>query len=523
MSDPHRPSFPRTEDLSGRQLGDFRLLRRLGQGAMAEVYLAEQGSLRRQVAIKVLRSTLAEGQTYIQRFHREAQAAAALVHANIVQIYHVGEIDQVHYIAQEYVQGQNLRQWLQRNGSPDLRASLAIMRQAAAALVKAADHGIIHRDIKPENILLARSGEVKLSDFGLAQLVTPDQSAALTQVGITVGTPLYMSPEQVEGKSLDPRSDIYSLGVTFYHMLAGAPPFSGDTALSVAVQHLKKQAVPLEQVRPDLPASLCRMVHKMMAKNPDARFASAREVLRELHRVQTQHLEDPWPEDTPGWETAGLDLANPTQLDATQRLDSLMKTVELATPRRTRRTAWAAALLAAFVIGSALGLAVTTRPTLLAGGADQILAVPPKGSVVAQWLYASSLGTEDGWKSIRHYYGDNVYWCRRADQKLALLYLQQKRFGEAMAILEAMAELSDAEPEFRAFGLAGQCGVYTLRKEYERAASVLDDLRPIRNELQDEQMRQLLWRAVRQLMAHTNQQTTREFEAFLNEEFSDSS
>ena len=225
-------------DLSGRQVGDFGILRRLGQGAMAVVYLAEQSSLKRHVALKVLKSSLASDETYVKRFQREAQAAAALVHANIVQIYEVGQAGGTYYIAQEYVQGMNLRQWTSRHGAPDLRLALAIMRQVTAALAKAAEHAIVHRDIKPENILLTKSGEVKVADFGLARFQRANEAVDLTQVGITVGSPLYMSPEQVEGRSLDTRSDLYSFGVTCYQMLAGVPPFSGETPLSVALQHL---------------------------------------------------------------------------------------------------------------------------------------------------------------------------------------------------------------------------------------------------------------------------------------------
>ena len=229
-------------DLSGRQFGDYRLLRRLGRGAMADVYLAEQGSLRRQVAFKVLKRELAADDTYVRRFHMEAQAAASLVQANIVQIYEVGLIDDFHYIAQEYVEGQNLSQYISRKGTPDVKMGIAVIRQVASALCKAAERGIVHRDIKPENIMFARSGEVKVADFGLARIGRGEESLKLTQVGITMGTPLYMSPEQVEGRSLDPRSDLYSLGVTCYHMLAGKPPFRGDTALSVALQHVRHAA-----------------------------------------------------------------------------------------------------------------------------------------------------------------------------------------------------------------------------------------------------------------------------------------
>ncbi len=211
-------------------MAGYRLLRRLGRGAMAEVYLAEQCSLRRHVALKILRANLAVEQSYVKRFRLEAQAAASLVHPNIVQIYEVGCEGGSHFIAQEYVPGLNLREWLSRHGTPQLPLALGVMRQVAAALAKASEHGIVHRDIKPDNIMVSSSGEVKVADFGLARLSTGD--TRLTQEGFTLGTPLYMSPEQVEGRPLDTRSDIYSFGVTCYHMLAGQPPFAGDTALA---------------------------------------------------------------------------------------------------------------------------------------------------------------------------------------------------------------------------------------------------------------------------------------------------
>ena len=259
---------------------------------MAEVYLAEQVRLKRRVAVKILKPELAGDRTYLQRFELEAQAAASLIHANIVQIYEVGCVDQLHYIAQEYVQGQNLRDYLARHGPPDLSHALSIMRQAASALAKAAEQGVVHRDIKPENIMLTAGGEVKVADFGLARLTHEGAANDLTQVGMTLGTPLYMSPEQVEGRPLDPRSDIYSFGVTCYQMLSGSPPFVGETALGVAVQHLKSRPKPLEAIRPDLPPMLCRIVHRMLAKSPSERFESARELLRELRRLQIEHFGD---------------------------------------------------------------------------------------------------------------------------------------------------------------------------------------------------------------------------------------
>jgi len=324
-------------DLSGRELGQFRLLRRLGRGAMADVYLAEQSALKRWVAIKILKPELANDKVYLKRFEREAQAAASLVHANIVQIHEVGHVDNYRYIVQEYVQGQNLREYLSRSGPPDLPHTLSIMCQVVAALAKAAERGVVHRDIKPENIMLTRAGEVKVADFGLARVSREGEAADLTQVGITMGTPLYMSPEQVEGKLLDPRSDVYSFGVTCYHMLSGSPPFSGETALGVAVQHLKAEPQRLEIVRPDLPPALCRVVHKMLAKSPKDRYQSARELLRELRRLQLEQCGDNWPEDLPGWESVGFDLPDDPRISTARQLDGLMKTLALVRPRRRPR------------------------------------------------------------------------------------------------------------------------------------------------------------------------------------------
>jgi serine/threonine-protein kinase len=243
------PAEAPSADLSGRQLGDFCLLQLLGSGAMAEVYLALQQSLRRQVAVKVLKPQLSGDATFVARFHNEAQSAAALVHANIVQIFEVGFQDGLHFIAQEYVAGQNLRDLVDRRGPLEPQLAVLIARQVALALEKAAACGIVHRDIKPENIMITREGEVKVADFGLARLSGASE-LNLTQVGVTMGTPLYMSPEQVEGRRVDPRSDLYSFGVTCYQMLAGEPPFKGDTALSVAIQHLQNPPRRLEELCP---------------------------------------------------------------------------------------------------------------------------------------------------------------------------------------------------------------------------------------------------------------------------------
>jgi serine/threonine-protein kinase len=176
-------------DLSNRQIANYQIGRRLGRGGMADVYLAEQISLRRPIALKVLHRSLAGDASYVRRFHNEAQAAAALVHTNIVQIHEVGCADGIHFIAQEFVDGQNLKQWLSRRGPLDARQAISVMRQVAAALHKAGQRGIIHRDIKPENIMLTSAGEVKVADFGLARAAHDGSRVDLTQVGMTMGTP----------------------------------------------------------------------------------------------------------------------------------------------------------------------------------------------------------------------------------------------------------------------------------------------------------------------------------------------
>jgi len=284
-----RPDLPRPADLAGRTLGDFQLIRRLGSGGMGQVYLARQLSLKREVAVKILRTDLAANATALQRFQHEAEAVARVTHANIVQVYAIGESDGLHYMALEYVEGRNLRDYINRKGPPEPAVAINIMRQVSAALQRASELGFVHRDIKPENILITRKGEVKVADFGLSRCFVGDQPMNITQSGVTMGTPLYMSPEQVQGHVVDPRSDIYSFGVTCFHMMAGEPPFKGQTPFEVALQHVQNQPPALSDIRPDLSPNLCAVVHKMMAKKPEDRYQTPREMMRDLNRLR-DHL-----------------------------------------------------------------------------------------------------------------------------------------------------------------------------------------------------------------------------------------
>jgi serine/threonine-protein kinase len=334
-------------DLTGQSLGDFRILRHLGEGGMGQVYLAEQKSLGRKVALKVLRADLAANKTALARFDAEAKAVAQATHANIVQVYAVGESDGLHFMALEYVEGRNLRQYLEKKGPPELMLAITIMRQVAAALQRAGELGIIHRDIKPENILLTRKGEVKVADFGLSRIYGDDrQPLNLTQSGVTMGTPLYMSPEQVEGKPVDPRTDIYSFGVTCYHLLAGNPPFRGTAPFEVAVQHVQNEPEPLASIRPDLPPELCQLVHRMLAKKPEDRIQTGREIVRELIRLRDNLV---------GSGNSGLTyLVQTGPMAAEPEFDSVL-TQSLPVPTAPRH-GWRWLALAGVVLAFAVGL-----------------------------------------------------------------------------------------------------------------------------------------------------------------------
>ena len=481
------------DDLSGHEMGDYRVLRRLGRGGMADVYLAEQRSLRRQVAIKILRQDLASDATYVQRFHNEAMAAAALVHANIVQIHEVGEFDGLHFIAQEYVPGNNLGELIRQKGTPDIKLAVAIIRQVAAALAKADQHGIVHRDIKPENIMLARTGEVKVADFGLARF--REEGTDLTQVGITMGTPLYMSPEQIEGRRLDARSDIYSLGVTCFHMLAGRPPFEGDSALAVAVQHLNNPPDRLDNLRPDLPGSLTRIVHQMLNKKPEDRYENAKQLLQELRGLAIAGAED-WADGLDEWSDAELIAMSEARTAATQRLDTVMATSAQLHPSRPLWQVLAAGTLACTLVG--VLLAAFSRPTFLLRGA-KAPEIGKRDDVWSQLYQAKMTNTEASWQSVLQYFGDAKFEFQQnlAKQGLVRYYMVQPDYDQALKLLEELTHAPDHMPQIQAFGWAGQVVVLSLMEKAQPAQDAFAQL--MTNDLHphlDDNMRRQLGRVV---------------------------
>jgi serine/threonine protein kinase len=309
------------ENLSGTTLGgDFHLQRLLGQGGMGQVYLGEQISLKRKVAVKVVRPDLIASATSLKRFKAEAQAVARLSHPNIVQVYAFGEQDGTHYIALEFVEGKSLGSYMHKKGALPVDVSLAIIRQVASALQHASEHGIVHRDIKPENILITRKAEAKVTDFGLARSMDEETGQSVTQSGVIIGTPVYMSPEQVHGKKPDCRTDIYSLGITFYHMLAGRPPYRGDSAFDLAFQHVEGTPPKLRELRPDISPELEAVVMKMMAKKPEDRFQTGRDLLKALAQATnaaTASVDSPVPVEF-DFEPPGRQTVRAERLDRTE-------------------------------------------------------------------------------------------------------------------------------------------------------------------------------------------------------------
>lgn len=259
--------------------GRYRLDARLGEGGMAVVYKAMDVVLNRVVAVKVLRDQYAGDDEFVERFRREAQAAASLSHPNVVNIFDVGHTDGVHFIVLEYVQGQNLKQILREEGRLEPRRAARIAAAVARALQSAHDRGLVHRDVKPHNILITPEGRVKVTDFGIARA---SSAATLTETGMVVGSVHYFSPEQARGRAVGPAADVYSLGVVLYEMLTGGVPFRGESPVAVALQHLQQEpTAPRELVR-SVPRWLDGVVMQALEKDPAKRFRSAAQMAAEL-------------------------------------------------------------------------------------------------------------------------------------------------------------------------------------------------------------------------------------------------
>ncbi len=262
--------------------GRYRIIRKLGAGGMANVYLAEDEDLGRRVAIKILNDRYANDDLFIERFRREAKSAAGLSHPNIVSIYDRGEAEGTYYIAMEVIEGRSLKELIMTRGPLPIGVALAYARQVLDALRFAHRHGIIHRDIKPHNILIGPENRLKVTDFGIARH-GPSQ---MTEVGSIMGTAQYLSPEQARGAPVTASSDLYSVGIVLYEMLTGKVPFTGDSAIEIAMKHLNELPKPPSKIRPEIAEELDHVVLRALAKAPEDRYQGAEEFADDLERVE---------------------------------------------------------------------------------------------------------------------------------------------------------------------------------------------------------------------------------------------
>ncbi|HJU36232.1 MAG TPA: Stk1 family PASTA domain-containing Ser/Thr kinase [Gaiellaceae bacterium] len=361
--------------------GRYRIQRKLGAGGMADVYLAEDQELGRRVAIKILNGRHANDDQFIERFRREAKNAAALNHPNIVSIYDRGEAEDTYYIAMEYLDGRTLKELIVGRGAAPINVAIEYARQILSALRFAHRHGIVHRDIKPHNVLVDGEGRVKVTDFGIARAGT----SQMTETGSIVGTAQYLSPEQARGGEVDPRSDLYSLGIVLYELLTGKTPFDGETPVEIAMKHLSHAPKPPSKLRPDIPRELDMVVLRALAKNPDDRYQTADEMEADLERVArganvaattvdtaTQVLRRPSPAPSPAESATAATMIAPPAGAGTRVMPPPVVAEEEEYEERGRpeRPLWPWLVAVGFVVAAVIaGFFVWQE---LSGGAKQV-------------------------------------------------------------------------------------------------------------------------------------------------------
>ena len=286
--------------MKGQKINDrYQIIKTIGEGGMANVYLAYDTILDRNVAVKVLRGDLATDEKFVRRFQREALSASSLSHPNIVEVYDVGEDNGLYYIVMEYIEGKHLKQLLKKRGSLTVREVVDIMMQITDGMSAAHDSYIIHRDIKPQNIMILENGLIKITDFGIAMALNATQ---LTQTNSVMGSVHYLPPEQACGKTATIQSDVYSMGILMYELLTGSVPFKGDNAVEIALKHIKESIPYVTDINDSIPTSVANIVKRATAKNLKNRYQDAREMHEDLKtcldesRLDEEIYEFPYPE-----------------------------------------------------------------------------------------------------------------------------------------------------------------------------------------------------------------------------------
>ncbi len=483
MNDPFLdPESTSSASLVGARVGDYQVLRKLGRGGMADVYAARHLSLGRDVALKVLRKDFANDAAYVERFRREARAAAKLNHPNIVQVFDVGSSGSSHFIAQELIDGENLRQAIDQTGSLSIEEATRVLVDVASALEVASEAGITHRDIKPENIMRSVRGAIKVADFGLARLGGGDldgSRADLTQVGLTLGTPRYMSPEQIQGHAVDSRSDLYSLGVSMYHLLAGRPPFEADDPLALAVMHLHETAKPIDRVRnkrgpdgnPDVPEWMVAVISRLMKKSPADRFQSPSELLDAVRNEAS---------------TSTIDSMGSGTAAATIRLQRA--TEQAAGHRRRKRIRVAAAIALPIATAAAVFAFANRQPSKSLAEILRPDTVAKAATVQEQYFIAINRNDEEGWRALETHFppensSTNAGFHSKAMLQLARLMMDQDQADRADEVLMSLLADPTVDRVYQVLALVQRCGLleskgdkYELKRARERLESLVSDL-----------------------------------------------
>jgi serine/threonine-protein kinase len=354
----------------------------IGHGGMAQVYLGTDRVLGRQVALKILSSQFARDATFVARFRREAQAAASLIHPNVVGVFDTGSDDGTHYIVMEYVPGKTLAQVVREDAPLLPERAVEIAEAVAGGLAFAHRQGIIHRDVKPGNIMLTTNGDVKVMDFGIARATS---SESLTQTATVLGTATYFSPEQAQGEKVDTRSDIYSLGCVLYEMLTAHPPFEADSPVAVAYKHVREDPVPPSAINPDVPQAVDAIVMKCLAKNPDNRYQTAEELKEDLRRFRTGEQV---------MATPILPVTRTEVIERTARPTSVLPTRAVEPVRKSRRwVAWT--IMAVLLLLLATGLAFLAANLLSSGGTTTV----PTSIIGKPVRVAQAILNQSGFKS----------------------------------------------------------------------------------------------------------------------------